>query len=84
MNGSSQGRRTPNLGMMVLSAMDPIVTIPGDREGPNQQEPNRRFYIQAPQIHLHYHAAPQMTSTHDSEAYRAIDHLTMRPFVLED
>ena len=80
MNGSSHGRRTPEMGMVALSATDPITTMMGDREGPNQEEPNRRFYINAPHVHWHYHAAPQMTSTHDGEARRAIDRLADEAF----
>ena len=51
MNGSSHGRRIPKMGMLALSATDPIITMAGDREGPNPQEPNRRFYINAPHVH---------------------------------
>ena len=75
MNCSSQGRRTPDLGMMALSAVDPIMTLVADREGRNPQEPDRRFYTHMPEVHWHYHTAPQMTSTHDGEARRAIDRL---------
>ena len=60
---------------MALGAHDPIVMVPGDRQGPNREDPGRRFYIQAPQVHWHYHAAPQVASTHNGEAWCAIDRL---------
>ena len=80
MNSSSQGRWTLDLGMMVLSAIDPIVTVPRDREGLNQQEPNCHFNIHVPQVNWHYHAAPQMTSMHDGKAHCAIGQLADEAF----
>ena len=65
----------PDMQLMALGVRDPIATVPRDRQGPNREDPGRRFYIQAPQVHWHYHAAPQIASTHDGEIWRAIDHL---------
>ena len=63
----------PDMQLVTLGAQDPIVTVMGDRQGPNHEEPGRRFYIQARQVHWHYHTAPQVASTHNGEARHAID-----------
>ena len=77
MNGSNGEGSTA---IVALSARDPIVTRPGDREGPSEEHPDRRFYMGAPEVHWHYHAAPTVQTTADGEARRAIDRLADEAF----
>ena len=64
---SNGGGHAPEIG--------PIITIPGDREGPSEAEPARQFFIHAPHYHWHQHGmadplARAAIEAIDGQAYR--------------
>lgn len=65
-------------GQMIVHAgmheAGPVVVHPGDREGPNEEQPGRNFFIHAPQYHWHVEGG------HDQPARMAIEELGRQTF----
>ena len=55
----------------------PIVVMPEDRRGPNEEHPQRAFYVNAPQFHWHQY----VVGANDEGARAGIQQIAMEAFV---